>query len=126
MVIEAGKDLFTAYPLDGVGIYGVGATVKECKQDVLTCIAFAKEDPQVSVPEAVRGKDYEIAYRYDTESFLRHYKGILASEAMERLSGIDRKQLRGYASKSLRPEQLEKIQTALHGLGRELLSVELA
>jgi len=127
MVIEAGKDLFSAYPRDGGGIYGAGATVEECKRNVLDCIEFAKEDPEARVSDALTG-DFEIAWAYDTESFLRHYKGILTNAGLERLTGIHQKQLQGYSSgeRRPRPEQRRKIQAALHRLGAELQAVELA
>ncbi len=43
------------------------------------------------------------------------------------MTGINQKQLQHYASglKKPRPTQVKKIETAIHNLGKELISVEL-
>jgi len=59
---------------------------------------------------------------------MQYYKGILSNSALERLTGINQKQLHHYASglKKPRIEQRKKIETALHDLCRELLSINIA
>ncbi|MDR1981689.1 MAG: type II toxin-antitoxin system HicB family antitoxin [Tannerellaceae bacterium] len=71
--------------------------------------------------------DYELVYRFDTESLLRHYNGIFTNAALERLTGINQRQLQRYATGISKPreEQARKIESALHHLGKELLAVEL-
>jgi len=79
------------------------------------------------VPEVFKG-DYELVYKYDTESLLKYYKGILTNSALERLTNINQRQMHHYASGKSRPRkaQRQKIQNALHDLGRELLSIQIA
>ncbi|MDR0546183.1 MAG: hypothetical protein LBG77_01130 [Dysgonamonadaceae bacterium] len=73
------------------------------------------------------GKEYELAYRFDPESLLQHYTGIFTNAALERLTGINQRQLQRYSSGVSRPrtEQSRRINHALHRLGNELLAVEL-
>jgi hypothetical protein len=58
---------------------------------------------------------------------LDYYKGIFTNAALERITGINQKQIQHYASglKKPRPAQVKKIESALHNLGAELMSVEL-
>jgi hypothetical protein len=61
------------------------------------------------------------------ESLLNYYKGIFTNDALERITGINQKQLQHYASGYRKPReaQVKKIQTVLHQLGGELMSIEL-
>jgi hypothetical protein len=70
---------------------------------------------------------FQLVYQFDSESLLSHYKGIITNAALERLTGINRRQLTHYASglRNPRIEQRQKIERALHKLGKELLEVEL-
>ena len=66
-------------------------------------------------------------YHIDTESLLTCYKGIFTNSALERMTGINQRQLQRYASgksRPMKPQQM-KIQKALHRLGEELLDIEL-
>jgi len=127
MIIEAGKDLFSAYSTDDYGICGAGETIEECKQNVLECIEFIKEEDQDYTPPEVLKGEYEIVYKYDTESFLQYYKGVLTNSAIERLSGINQRQIHHYASGLHKPRkaQKQKIQNALQEFGKELSQIEL-
>jgi len=72
-------------------------------------------------------KEYEIKYKFDTESLLQYYKGILGNPAFEKITGINQKLIHHYATglKKPREAQRKKIEEGLHALGRELLSIEL-
>ena len=74
----------------------------------------------------MKGK-YKLVFRFDTESLLNYYKGVFSNSALERITGINQRQLQHYASglKKPRTVQLKKIENALHKLGGELLAVEL-
>jgi hypothetical protein len=52
---------------------------------------------------------------------------IFTNAALEKLTGINQKQLQHYSTGHRNPriEQRNKIEKALHDLGKELLSVEL-
>lgn len=127
VIIEKTKNMFSSYAENVPGIYGGGDTVEEAKKSILDAIRLLVEhNDKKNIPPILRGK-YAIIYKYDTESFLRHYKGIFTNSALERITGINQKQFHHYATglKKPRPAQAKKIQTALHKLGSELLAVEL-
>lgn len=70
---------------------------------------------------------YELVFRFDAKSLLQHYRGIFTNSALERLTGINQRQLQRYATGESIPrhEQTEKITNALHSIGKELLIIEL-
>ena len=61
------------------------------------------------------------------ESLLFFYEKILSKAALERLTGINQKQLSHYACgrSKPRPAQAQKIVNALHTLGRDLLAISV-
>lgn len=125
IIIEKAKDGgYGAYSNDAP-IFAMGDTMEELKQSVQDAIdsleEYTPEDAGV-----FRG-EYGIRYKFDTESLLQYYKGILGNPALEKLTGINQKQIHHYATglKKPRKEQRQKIQEGLHRLGRELLAIEL-
>ncbi len=124
IVIERSKDFYTAYAENVKGISGGGETVLEAKESVLACIELLKELD--NIPKILHG-EYELIYKFDTQSLLNYYKGIFTNSALGRITGINQKLIQHYASglKRPRPTQAYKIQKALHDLGHELISVEL-
>lgn len=126
IIIGRSKDHFGAYAENAPGIYGAGDTVEEAKKYVEGAIAFYKENKPVNTPAILKG-EYEVVYKFDMQSFLNYYKGIFTNAALERITGINQKQLQHYATglRKPRPLQVKKIETALHKLGAQLISVEL-
>ncbi len=127
MVIERSKNLFSAYAENAEGIYGGGKTVEEAKQSVLNAIRLLKEHNTIkNIPDILKGR-YELVFKFDMESLFNYYKGIFTKSGLERITGINQRQLQHYSSglKKPRPAQKEKIQVALHRLGNELMAVEL-
>lgn len=124
IVIERSKDLYTAYSENVEGITGGGNTVHEAKQSILECIEILK---QMDDAPKILWKEYRLTYRFDTQSLLDYYKGIFTKSALERITGINQKQLQHYASglKKPRRTQVKKIEHALHELGSELMAVQL-
>lgn len=126
IIIERASDgTYGAYAKNVEGIYGMGDDVRAVKQSILDGIDTIKENFS-EVPEILKGS-YEIAYKFDTESLLQYYKGILGNPAFEKITGINQKQIHHYATglKKPREAQKRKIQEGLHALGRELLQIEL-
>jgi predicted RNase H-like HicB family nuclease len=127
IIIEKTDDMFSAFAENVEGIYAGGDTVEEVKQSVLDSIRLLKEyNTNENIPAILKG-DYQIAYKFDTVSLLNYYKGIFTNSALERITGINQKQIQHYATghRNPRVDQRKKIETALHTLGKELLAVEL-
>ena len=127
VVIEKTKDHFDAYAENVEGVYGGGNTAEEAKHSIVEAIELIKKyNSSAKVPSILKG-EFKLVFRFDTESFLNYYKGIFSNSALERLTGINQRQLQHYASglKKPREAQLRKIESALHKLGGELLAVEL-
>ena len=87
---------------------------------------FLNNNEAKNIPKELRG-EYELVFKLDAQSFFNYYKGIFTNSALERITGINQRQLQHYASglKKPRPVQVKKIESALHKLGHELISVEL-
>jgi predicted RNase H-like HicB family nuclease len=127
VVIAASKDTYAAYSDDAPGIWGEGFTVAEAKQSFLDAIELTKEhNAEEHIPDIIKG-EYQIVWKMDVESLIAYYKGIFTSAALERITGINQRQLSHYATglKKPRPNQRKKIEDALHKLGSDLLAVEL-
>lgn len=125
--ICASKDSFGAYSENCEGIYAAGDTVAEAKADVLEAIRLIKKNlPEGRWPEIIKG-EYTIEWHYDAQSLLQYYQGIFTNAALERLTGINQKQLWNYANGVSKPRPIarQKIQNALHSLGAELMALSL-
>ncbi len=127
IIIERSEDMFSAYAENVPGIYGGGVTVAIAKQSILDAIKIIKDEftPE-NIPKILKGK-YEIVYHFDAESLLNYYKGIFTNAALEKITGINQRQLQHYSSglKKPRKPQLKKIEEGLHKLANELQAVEL-
>lgn len=108
---------------------GVGKTPEEAKTDMVFQMNFFKEtaiDAHFSYP-AFLDEEFEVVYKFDTQSLLQYYAGVITPSALERLSGIHQKQLWNYLHGRSKPrkKQVERIEKALHTLGSELISIAL-
>ncbi len=127
VVIGAGTDTFSAYSDDVPGIWGEGLSVAEAKQSFLDAITLTKQYiTEDNIPDSLK-TEYQIIWKMDVESLISHYKGIFTAAALERITGINQRQLSHYATglKRPRPAQKKKIEEALHKLGSDLLAVVL-
>ena len=125
--IGASSDYFGGFAINCDGVYGSGKNVSDCKENVLEGLRLLKESrPMEQWPELLKG-EYEIEFRYDVQSVLSYYANVFTKPALERLTGINQKQLHHYANGLRKPRepQRKKIENALHKLGAELLSVQL-
>lgn len=124
IIIEKSSDSYGAYAENVNGIYGAGDSAEECKQSILDAIETLKELD--NCPAELK-TNYKLVYKFDSESFLSYYKGIFTNTALEKMTGINRKQIQHYASGHRKPKEvtIKKFETALHNLGKELLAVEL-
>lgn len=121
---------YSAYVNIGDGIaVATGKTFEELKKQMNEAVEFHLEGMREDgdeIPE-VFNSEYELVFHFDPESLLRHYSGIFTNAALQRLTGINQRQIQRYASGVSKPRlsQAKKIENALHNLGKELLAVEL-
>ena len=128
--IEASSDSFGAYSTNIDGVYAAGDSIEDCMKNVenaVDIIRQGRKDYGDEFPEWMYEGDFEYEYTYDVQSILAYYAGIFTKPALERLTGINQKQLHHYASglKKPRPAQRDKIQTALRAFGEELSRLSL-
>ncbi len=125
-ILSKGPDDFGAWLEDIEGVYGAGDTSSEALESLKQSMAlYVKHN--ADAPSWLKNGAYRIRYKFDAESILNYYKGIFTNAALERITGINQKQIQHYASgaKKPRPEQLRKIEIAFKKLGTELITVEL-
>jgi predicted RNase H-like HicB family nuclease len=120
---------FSAYVPLLPGCVATGDTPKEVNQHIKEAIEQhikgSLEDGD-EIPQAFYGQ-YELNYHFDAEGLLNYYKGIFTKTGLQRLTGINSKQLHHYASGTKKPRkaQIEKLESAFHELGRELMEVKI-
>ena len=127
VIVEKGKDnRFSAYmdcyELD-FGLSGFGKTAQEAIEDFNECYGEAK------IMQSREGKtvpELEFEIQYDLKSFLDYYAGILSKSGLEKITGINQKQLWHYSSGKRRPkiETAKKIQERIHQFADDLRQVQ--
>ena len=119
--------MFGAYAENVAGVYGAGDTVEGTKQSIMESLdLLQRHNATENIPSLLKD-DYKIVYHFDAESFLNYYKGIFTNAALEKITGINQRQLQHYSSglKKPRTAQLKKIENGLHNLAKELQSIAL-
>ncbi|MDR2816078.1 MAG: hypothetical protein LBB62_05180 [Proteiniphilum sp.] len=109
-----------------LGTEGAFADFKrELTDSISVFIKWAKKDGD-TYPSVFDG-EYEFEYKFDIESLLSCYSGIISRAALARITGINERQLGHYICGRSHPrkEQETKIIEAFHRLGKELLSVSV-
>ena len=127
IIIERSKDLFDAYSESCDGIYGAGETIEACKADIETSIREITEKlPMDRWPEQLKG-EYELVWKLDAQSFLDYYSDFISLAGMERITGVNQKQLSNYVHHRAKPrrQQVDRIREGLHKFAHELLSLTL-
>ena len=127
VVIERADNNFSAYVKEVDGITATGGTIDQIKTSVMEAVdeyVSACKELGLDVPQALTGP-YEIVFELDIQSLLMIYEGIFTKSGLEKLTGINQKQLWHYANGISRPRQAQKqkIENALHRLGSELMSL---
>ena len=129
VVVERSENNYSAY-IEGIdGVVATGNSIMEIKENMAKAIeAFVDECKELGcdIPEELKG-DYELVFKMDVKSLLDFYSHVFTKAGLERITGINQKQLWHYASggRIPRAEQCLKIESALHKLGEELLSISL-
>lgn len=127
IVIEKSKDFYDAYSENCDGIYAAGGSLEEVKKDVENAIAAIKKNlPKEQWPVQIKS-DYEIEYKLDVQSFLEYYNSYLSLAGLEKITGINQKQLSNYLNNRSKPrrKQAERISEGLHRFAKELLNITL-
>jgi len=126
IIIEKTSNFYSAYAENVEGIYGAGATVQKTKESILKSLELYVKYNKKKLPKILQG-DYSVKYRFDAQSLLNYYKGIFTNASLEKITGINQKQIQHYASGLKKPRELQKrkIQTGLRNLAKELQSIEL-
>lgn len=129
VIIEHAGNNFSAYVSDVDGIAVTGDTIDEIKVSMYEAIDDYIEvckEFDLEIPLLLQ-TEYELSFEMDVCSLLKIYEGIFTKAGLERLTGINQKQLWHYANGMTkpRPAQRLKIEQGLHRLGNELISLHL-
>jgi predicted RNase H-like HicB family nuclease len=128
-IIERADDgTFSVYCINEM-FSGMGNSAEAAKMDMIQQMEFYKKtaiEDNFSYPGFL-DEDFEIVYKFDTESLLAYYSGILSLSGLEKITGIHQKQLWNYLDRKSKPRkaQIEKIEKGLHALGSELIAISL-
>lgn len=124
--IEIASDgLYSVYIDDenlNYGVIGEGKTISEAIDDFNAVYEALKQGFK---EEGRTFEEVEFIFVKDVQSFLEYYSDIFSKSALERMTGINQKQLHHYATGLHKPRQaqIKKIEDALHTLGKELLAI---
>ena len=127
VIIERGADNFYSAYMDDdrfdFGLNAQGDTVQDAKEKffiVYNELQEMKEEEGKKVPII------EFEFEYDIDSFLNYYAGVLSKSGLEKITGINQKQLWHYASGHRKPTKntILKIQKGLHKFAEELRQVQ--
>ena len=127
MVIEKSSDHYGAYSENCDGIYAAGNNVEAVKADTFEAIRLIKKNlPESRWPKQIKG-DYEIEWKMEVPSFLEYYSSFMSLAGMEKMTGINQKQLSNYLNRRTTPrkKQSDRILEGVHRFAEELLSITL-
>lgn len=115
---------YTAYCNDHPALLGGGDTPAEAIDELRETLRLIKEDGKETAfiyPEWL-DEEFEFQVQWNVKDLMAYYAGIITPAALGRLSGINPKQVWSYmhGNSTPRKAQLEKMQSALQKLGREL------
>ncbi|MCL2649495.1 MAG: hypothetical protein FWD60_00530 [Candidatus Azobacteroides sp.] len=128
-IIERASDgTYSVYCINEM-FSGMGNSTQDAKKNMLSQMDFFKKtaiEEGFSYPKFL-DEEFEIVYKFDVESLLEYYSGILSLSGMEKITGIHQKQLWNYLHGKSKPRkaQIEKITVGLHNLGGELMSISI-
>lgn len=128
VIVEYSDKNLSAY-LEDAPIITTGKDLKEIKENMNEAIELylesCKEMKIVPVP-TLQG-EIQLDYKIDAATFINYYSGIFTKAALSRITGINERQLWHYAAGIHKPrkQQLEKIQSGINALTKELTSISL-
>ena len=127
MTIESLKDYFDAYSDNCDGIYAGGASIDEVKNNTYEAINALKRNlPEDRWPKPLKS-EFEIEWKLDVPSFLEYYSHYMSLAGMQRITGINQKQLSNYLNHRAVPrqKQADRIINGIHKFAAELMNITL-
>ena len=124
--ISVGSDgFYSAYCNEHPALLGGGNAPAEAIDELRETLRLVKEEGREAAlfyPDWL-DDEYEFQVHWDVEDLMAYYAGIITPSALGRLSGINPKQVWSYMHGHSKPRkaQLERMQSALHRLGQELI-----
>ena len=122
-IIETGPDhRFSIYVKDDdypYGIIGTGDTIAEAKED----FRYGYEEMRECVLDmGEHFQEAEFVFRYDIPSFLQEFAYAFTLAGLERITGINQKQLGHYVSGYRRPSArtIRKMEEGIHKFSEQL------
>ena len=128
VIVEYSDKNLSAY-IEDAPIITTGKDLKEIKENMNEAIELylesCKEMKIVPVP-TLQG-EIQLDYKIDAATFINYQSGIFTKAALSRITGINERQLWHYAAGIHKPrkQQLEKIQSGINALTKELTSISL-
>lgn len=125
-IIERGQDgrysVYIEQKKYPYGIIGTGASVKEAKEDFE---AGYKEMKQYVESLGDRFEEAELSFKYDIPSFLQDFAFAFSLAGLERITGVNQKQLGHYISGYRKPsgKTVRKIEEGIHAFSAQLAAV---
>jgi len=116
---DANMELIESIPF---GLLGQGKTVSETIAD------FYNSYHEIEAIHKAEGKachELEFEFKYDMPSFLQYYAYAFTLAGLERITGVNQKQLGHYISGVRNPSEktVRKIESRIHSFGQEISSV---
>jgi len=105
VIVECGTDgkysaFMDCYDYD-FSLAGFGNTAKDAVNDFYACV---EEEKSMCEKEGKIMPELAFDIQYDVSSFLNYYSGILSKSGLEKITGINQKQLWHYSSGKRKPE----------------------
>lgn len=126
IIVSGGKDHYGAWAKDVAGIYGAGETLELVESSIREAIDLYKECNE-DIPEILKGY-FELEFIFDISGLVKYYSQFIGLPAMEKLTGVNQKQLWHYANgyKTPRKETAEKIEKGLKAFAKQLEDQKIA
>ncbi len=107
------------------GCIGEGMTAKETEEDFL---AGVEDMRRIYAKEGKAFPDVEFRFTYDLASFLSYYAYAFSLAGLQRITGINQRQLSHYVTGVRKPSKqtTQKIETALKHFASELSHISLS
>ena len=106
------------------GLNGTGRTVDEAKADFMEAY---NEIKTIMEEDGDQYEELSFNYKYDIPSFLNYYAHILSLAGLEKISGINQRQLSHYINGTSKPRKatVERFSKKLRSFAEDLCSIDV-